>query len=135
MTTITSTRARAERLAALIAEQQQLEAEAKAFDAAIAAAHKAAGLAHTRAVVQLYELLGIEPLTRTRTTKHTVLGPDGIEHEEAKEVIVQVDKDETRRTALLVEAVEHLVAQRDAATSPDGNVSPLVLRAERPAAS
>lgn len=96
MTTKTNVQRRAEKIAALMAEQQTYEAQVKE-------AVKSSAFARCDAVEQLYDVLGVgpEPKTRRRQKDGTV-------------VEVTADKDETKRAARLVEAVMALVEDRQA---------------------
>lgn len=96
-TTLTRRQRRAQRLADLVAAQRAIEAEEAAADRAAQEALKRAGLARSRAVEELYDLLGIDEETTTRTRK------DGTSR------TVRTDRDETRRAARLVEAVVAMV--------------------------
>lgn len=96
-TSLTTRQRRAQRLADLVAAQRAIEAEEAAADKAAEEALKRAGLARSRAVEELYDLLGINEETTTRARK------DGTSR------VVRTDRDETRRAARLVEAVVALV--------------------------
>lgn len=86
----------------LRAEQiAKLQAEQEAYDLSVKEAVRGAAVARCAAVEELYEMLGVEhekPMTRTGKN-----GP----------VQVSTDKDETKRSVRLVEAVARLVAERD----------------------
>lgn len=109
-TTMTKRERRAQRLADLVAERQAFEAELAARKAAIEAeeladkkalkdALKYAAEARVGAVEELYELFGIEEEVTETVTK------DGVVRRMRK------DRDETKRTARLVERVVALVAE------------------------
>lgn len=100
----TNVQRRAEKIAALMAEQQAYEVQVKE-------AVKSAAFARCDAVEQLYDVLGVapEPKTQRRQKDGTV-------------VDVATDKDETKRAARLVEAVMALIEDRQVpAPSNDGS--------------
>lgn len=79
----------------------KLQAEQDAYDRRVKESIKAAAFARCAAVEELYELIGIEhekPATREGRN-----GP----------VQVSTDKDESKRSVRLVEAVARLVSERD----------------------
>lgn len=97
----TAAQKRAERLAAMEQERLALEAEEVEYQKTIKAAVKVAGQARSRVVEDLYEKFGIEPVTKPRRNA------DGTETQ------VQADKSEEQRSALLMDAIEALVTERD----------------------
>lgn len=115
MKTKTKSRHRAERIAELIEEQEALRAEEAEHDKVVAEAIKRAGHARCAAVEELYEVLGIAEQTTQRTAKDGTV------------TTVRSDRDETKRAALLVEAVLALVERAtvydEKATEPGGHES------------
>jgi len=87
---LTKSQLRAEQIARLQAEQAE-------HDRKIEAAVKTAAYARCAAVEELYELFGIEPEQRSRSSKN------GTIH-------VSTDRDEAKRTARLVDAVARLAS-------------------------
>ncbi|MGO2616111.1 hypothetical protein [Arthrobacter rhombi] len=92
----TNVQRRAEKIAALMAEQQVYEAQVKE-------AVKSAAFARCDAVEQLYDVLDVEPEPKGQRRQ-----------KEGAVVEVATDKDETKRAARLVEAVMALVEDRRA---------------------
>ncbi len=87
--------------AKLAAAEAEREAEAKKEQTAIAKAKKHAGDSHTRTMIALYELLGIEPEHGTTRVSR------------GKSVQVAADRDEKVRSQRLFTAVESLVEAAD----------------------
>ncbi|SDS55520.1 hypothetical protein [Microterricola viridarii] len=90
----TKSQIRAEQIAKLHAEQE-------AYDRRVKESVKTAAFARCAAAEELYEMLRIEP--EKPATREGKNGP----------VQVSTDKDETKRSARLVEAVALLVGERD----------------------
>lgn len=90
----TKSQLRAEQIAKLKAEQD-------AYDRSVKESVKAAAFARCAAVEELYELLHIEP--EKHSTRESKNGP----------VQVSTDKDESKRSVRLVEAIARLVSERD----------------------
>jgi hypothetical protein len=107
----TKTQVRAEQIAKLQYEQD-------AYDKNVKESVKTAAFARCAAVEELYDLLGIEH--EKASTRESKNGP----------VQVSTDKDETKRSNRLVEAVARLVAGRDesAASLPQHQQAATVLR-------
>ncbi|MGO1629511.1 MAG: hypothetical protein ACTHX2_11905 [Microbacterium sp.] len=100
----TNVQRRAEKIAALMAEQQAYEAQVKE-------AVKSAAFARCDAVEQLYDVIGVGPEPKTQRRQ-----------KDGKHIDVTTDKDETKRAARLVEAVMALAEGRQApAPSNDGS--------------
>lgn len=93
----TQAQMQADRLVELEREKQRIEADRKKYEATVKKAVKSAGFARADAVEQLYELLGIEAETTPR--KHA----DGMVTQ------VAADRDETRRSRRLLDAVTELL--------------------------
>jgi hypothetical protein len=106
----TKTQVRAEQIAKLQSEQD-------AYDKNVKESVKTAAFARCAAVEELYDLLGIEH--EKASTREGKNGP----------VQVSTDKDETKRSNRLVEAVSRLVAGRDesVASLPQGHQAATVL--------
>lgn len=108
---------RAAQLAELVRQQAELEAQETAYEKAVHDAVRRAGYARAEAVERLYELLGLEEQTTTRTRA------DGTVQ------TVRSDRDETGRAQRLVEAVQALLddrsGTRSAPAEPAGALAPL----------
>ena len=88
-------------MAELEVERQSLQAEQEEFEKHVKAAVKIAGHARARVVEHLYELFGIDAVTKTRRNS------DGTE------TTVQVDKAEEERSELLFRAIEEKIAESE----------------------
>lgn len=123
-TPTTARQRRAAQLAELVRQQAELEAAETAYERAVRDAVGRAGYARCEAVETLYELLGIDEITTTRTRRGVVQ-------------TVRTDTDETQRAQRLVEAVTALMAQatsgtRAAPAVPAGALAPLSPAASEP---
>jgi hypothetical protein len=86
----------------LRAEQiAKLQAEQEAYDRSVKEAVRVAAFARCAAVEELYEMFGVKP--ESPSIREGKNGP----------VQVASDKDETKRSIHLVEAIARLVAERD----------------------
>ena len=90
----------------LRAEQiAKLQAEQEAYDRSVKEAVRVAAFARCAAVEELYEMFGVKP--ESPSIREGKNGP----------VQVASDKDETKRSVHLVEAIARLVAERDEHTA------------------
>ena len=103
----------------LEAAEAEKTAQEKREKAELARVQKVAGTNHSRLVLALYELLGVEP---EHGTTRTVKG-------EVREVAV--DKDETLRTQRLYELVSKLVQNVDGALLDELKHADEIVREER----
>lgn len=93
----TQAQIQADRLVELEREKQRIEAERQGYEAAVKKAQKAAGFARADVVEQLYELFDITAETTSR------------KHADGTVIQVAADKDETRRSRHLLDAVTQLL--------------------------